>query len=202
MTSLRHPFAGMRSSCRSTHCTTRSVAMPTTIIYEPLTFDPYIPLALWVPLALAAAGLLAAYAAGKPRPDAGPKARGDSRPDGPGRGRAAGRLAQSNLDGPRAASAGQAAALGAGRRLGQHGRPRCPAAAVPLPGGLPDCQGHGQGPGRSLRSPPAELRRRIRRPPESRPWRPSGPTERRPTWPRPSTRPWTANNPRGRPCCC
>ena len=27
-----------------------------------MTFDPYIPLALWVPLAVAAAGLLAAYA--------------------------------------------------------------------------------------------------------------------------------------------
>ena len=29
-----------------------------------ITFDPYVPLALWVPLALATAGLLGWYAAG------------------------------------------------------------------------------------------------------------------------------------------
>ena len=137
-------------------------------------FDPYIPLALWVPLALAAAGLLAAYALTSRGRMLGRSA-GQSSPDGHRRGRAAGRPAQSNLDGPRAASAGQAAIHGAGRRLGQHGRPRCPRSSSPAirrPAGSPRPWSRTWA---TVTKSACGVRRRSS-PTGSRPWRRSGPT--------------------------
>ena len=168
-----------------------------------ITFDPYIPLALWVPLALGRRGAAGMVCRGRAPPPAGAKVVGRGGADGGGGGRAAGVLLNPTWLERIPPPAGKPLLTVAGRPLGQHGHARRRRRQDPLSGRRrawprpwPGSSAAGTKCA-SARSPKPRRPSRSKTLLEAR-----GPTGRRPTWPPPCKTPRPTTSRRARRCCC